>query len=439
MKGQFNNPQSRRESVDKPKKETKWERIELRRQKIEIEYPGSPIDVYLADKRLQIIDVRNDPGWNADYLLIDPTTFDPRNPTTGYKGIREGESFIIGRNNPWRFEFPNTVSRKHLEIGLRGGKLIIEDLGSTNGTTVEFEKLKEVSKKEKERDIAEFRDFLRKYQEEIEKAAQEEVAQQGKLADFFYYNFYNTNIDQPKYKKNDPEVQKLVKEYPDQINKVYEILYQEAVKRRGIVPIIKDYWFACHIYGGTKGGTPEKVPIGRFYLNLKPKYIVEFFEKAAIAFRNARVHVEMKIPSRGDVEEFNRLDKMVIYFRADEEKDVLKVLEDLYHNNQEAFDTGIPRFTAEVKDSMGKTMVGIGFGEEPLEKKSFGDIRSEILADEYKEYKEYIKNNRNLNFDFEASFNKLCLSYGVDPDNPAFNLGGDPNRFAELRKRIRAK
>jgi hypothetical protein len=114
-------------------KESEVESIVLKGQKIELEYPGEPIDIYLGDKYLQIVDVRNDKAWNADYLVIDPEG-------KGYKGIRENEPVVLGRQSPYRFEFPQTVSRLHLKIELVGGKLIIEDLDSTNGTIVEIKK-----------------------------------------------------------------------------------------------------------------------------------------------------------------------------------------------------------------------------------------------------------------------------------------------------------
>jgi hypothetical protein len=140
--------QESKEQVDKSEiesekkqeeKESEVERIVLKGQKIELEYPGEPIDIYLGDKHLQIVDVRNDKAWNADYLVIDPKG-------KGYKGIRENEPFVLGRHSPYRFEFPQTVSRLHVRINLVGGKLIIEDLGSTNGTIVEIKRKRGESK-----------------------------------------------------------------------------------------------------------------------------------------------------------------------------------------------------------------------------------------------------------------------------------------------------
>jgi hypothetical protein len=431
-----------RDRLGIPEKETQSERFELRGTKIEIEYPGMPVEVYLADKRLQIIDVRNDPRWNADYLLIDPATFDQMNPTTGYKGIRENESFILGRNNPLRFEFPDTVSRTHLRIELnKGGKLIIEDLNSTNGTVVQLEGLRRPSKEqieaqeaspERERAIAEFKEYVKKHQSEIER----ELQQGRDLDEIFYHDFYNNNIDQPKYREDDPAVQRLAREYSAQINTVRENLLREAQRGRGLMLMDNGYWLYCN----TNGGFRSRAALGRFYFNLKPEYVAQVFYKTAQAFRDAGLHSQMKIPVAGDVRVFNRLDKMVVYFDSSEEQRVLQVLEKIYRSIPEAFDeTGTPRFTAEVKNARGEKMTGIGFGEEPpFRNESFGTIRAKVLAEVYLDAKYSGRLVSDPNFDFETSFRRACLKYQVDPQNPAFNLQRGQKNFSELKRRMKA-
>jgi len=422
-----------------PEKETLPERYELRGSKIVIEYPGRPIEIYLGGKRLQIIDVRNDPQWNADYLLIDPETFDPMNPTRGFKGIRENEPFLLGRDYQWRFELPDTVSHTHIRIELKNGKLIIEDLNSTNGTVVQVERPRWQSKKqiesqpsspERERAIAEFKEYVKKHQLEIERKLQ----QGWDLEKIFYRDFYNSNIDQPKYRKDDPTVQRLLREYSAQINKVIVDLLLEAQLGSGLKGWHQsEYWFVLV----TNGGYKEKTALGRFYLNLKPEYVGKVFSQAAMAFRDAGLHSAMKIPTFGDTMTFNRFDKMIIYFDAEEEKEALQVLENLYQKNLEAFDEGIPRFTAEVKNQRGEKMIGIGFGQEPLlENESFGTIRAKILAEVYLDAQYSGHYVFDPDFDFEESFRRACLKYKVDPQNPAFNLGGS-EKFPELIRRMR--
>lgn len=430
------------EQLGVPKKETPSEKFELKGAKREIEYPGIPVDVYLADKRLQIIDVRNDPRWNADYLLIDPAKFDQMNPRTGYKGIRENEPVTLGRDNPLRFELPDTVSRTHLKIELRGGKLTIEDLGSTNGTILQLEKPRKPSKEqieaqeagpERERAIAEFREYVKKHQSEIENQLQ-----QGRdLDELFYHDFYNSNIDNPKYRENDPVVQNLIKEYSSQVNAVRENLLRESQAGQGPAPMDNGYW----LYVNTNGGFRNRSALGRIYFNLKPEHVGQFFYKTAKAFYDAGLHSQMKIPMIGNAEAFNRLDKMVVYFDEEEEQKVLQILENLYRSNPEAFDeTGTPRFTAEIKNQRGEKMAGIGFAEEPpFRNESFGSIRAKILADVYIEARNLRRSISDRNFDFEAAFRRACLKYQVDPQNPAFNLQRGSEKFTELKKRIQER
>ena len=118
-----------------PEQSEGWAQLQGVSARISVE--GLPADVRLADKHLQIIDVRSDPRWNTDYLLIDPSVFDAhdRSPV-GYKGIREGDELIIGRDNPYRFTLTDRVSREHVSIHLHGNGILIKDLDSTNGTAV---------------------------------------------------------------------------------------------------------------------------------------------------------------------------------------------------------------------------------------------------------------------------------------------------------------
>jgi len=418
------------------------ERLELKNAKKEIEYPGIPVDISLADKRLQIIDVRNDTRWDADYLLIDPATFDQENSKTGYKGIRENEPFTLGRNNPLRFELPNTVSRVHLKIELKNGKLIIEDLDSTNGTVLQLERPGRPSKEqvevqesspEKERAIAEFREYVKKHQLEIEK----ELQQGRDLNEIFYHDFYNRDIDQLKYRENYPDVQRLTREYSAKIMAVRENLLSEAKKGSNLMPMDNGYWFYCNINGNCRNQTA----LGRFYFNLKPEYAGQVFYKTAKAFRDAGLRSQIKIPLVGNAKAFNRFDKMVAYFDAEEEQKVLQVLENLYRDNLEAFDkTGTPRFTAEVKNKQGEKMAGVGFAEEPLfRNESFGTIRAKILADVYTEARNSRRSIIDQNFDFESAFRMACLKYQVDYQNPAFNIQRGSEKFSELKKRTQVR
>lgn len=314
-------------------------------------------------------------------------------------------------------------------------------MGSTNGTVIQLGKPRQPSKEqielqeaipERDRAIAEFRGYIRKHQAEIERGLENGSLS---LTDLFY-DFYNTNIDNPKYRENDPEVQQLIREYSKQREKIEEDLRKETQRGRGlsIGYDLGNYW----LYVNTNGGLRDRNAIGRFYLNLRPENICSFFYKAAERFRDSGLHVQMKIPRMVDANIFNRLDKMVIYFSTEEEQGVLQVIENLYRSHRNAFDeTGIPRFTAEIRNQQGEKMAGIGFGEEPaLRGKSFGEIRAYILAQIYNEAKQSGLSILDPRFDFEAAFRRACLSYQVDPRNPAFNLRTGLEKFPELRRRM---
>jgi serine/threonine protein phosphatase PrpC len=98
-----------------------------------------PIDIELGPQHLRIVDPARDLGqddWSADYLVIDPLTYDPEKKQ-GYKGLWEDEDVTLGRSHTYgRFDFPDHVSREHVLLSIRGSKLHVTDLNSTNGTYV---------------------------------------------------------------------------------------------------------------------------------------------------------------------------------------------------------------------------------------------------------------------------------------------------------------
>ncbi len=412
----------------------------LKGESTEITYPGKPLHIYLADKHLTVIDVRDNPKWNAEYLLIDPETFRSDNPSTGYKGIRKNEPVILGRGFPSRFNFPGTVSRTHLKIVLKDDDtFLIEDLGSTNGTTIRYgssasagaeQEAHEEASPEKERTIAEFRKYVERHRDEIEQELSEGIS----LSDIFYHEFYSTDIDRIKYAFEDPAVKKLQQEYTASVNAVGKELQRFSESGAALALHDSGYWLFCNV----NGSFPRGASLGRLYFNLKPEFVPRFFAEAAKALQKNGVRCQMKIPAWGDVIAFNRFDKMVLYFDAQQEREVLRTLDTLYRRNAEAFEEEVPRFTVAVRDENGERMAGVGFGEDPpFRKASFGDIRAHILAEVYREAKKLSLSVSDPRFDFESSFRRACRQYHVDPQNPAFNLPRNPGKFSEIKQRMR--
>src|SRR5512138_1781232 len=63
-------------------------------------------------------------------------------PTPGATFSLEGDQLIIGRDTASNIAINDAeVSRKHARLNFQGGKYVIEDLGSTNGTFVNGQRL----------------------------------------------------------------------------------------------------------------------------------------------------------------------------------------------------------------------------------------------------------------------------------------------------------
>ena len=382
--------------------------VNLRRgKKISFKNPIGPIEVIIQDKdrdkTLLIINVQNDPEWNANYLLIDPEKFDPSNKK-GYKEIRERERLIFSPKNSElkeRFELSSNISFE-FEIKLDGGILTIKNLNVEN-LRIGWYELRDPANEEIIQEIQKIRDkfenFVNEHREEIENILKNHEPFLN-LARFFYDKFYNANISKSEGEYNDRY--KL---------KVYEVVRSllekdEERKKISILDVPDTDWLYCII----NEGVDRRKSIGKFYLNLKPEEITNFFGKAVRRFFERGLNIQIKIPKNGKPEILRRVDKVVIYFRPKEEKLVLEVLEELYNENSEAFNEGIPPFSLEVINRNNKVMNGIGFGEESfIPYTSFGWVRSEILAEVY------IRARNDPNFSFKEVFKEA--GFGAKNEN----------------------
>lgn len=274
------------------------------------------------------------------------------------------------------------------------------------------------------RGLAEFKKFVEEYQNEFDPNGTEAPVP---LKYAFYNKFYQQDINNIKY-QDDPEIKKVVEEYNESIK---ELLGKETGPNIEFVRDEEDKWVAHNI----NGGFDHEADAGRFYLNLKPEKVAGFYEKVLHSLEKNGIRAQLKAPMKGTLRAFNKSDKMVIYFNADQEEEALEVLRKLYGDSQELFDdTGIPAFAAQVRNAEGLVMNGISFGEEPSDKdQSFGMLRSEILAEVYSQIRELKKRHPEADSDFseyQKIFTKFCKSQyvKVDPQNPAFNLSRKKNK-----------
>lgn len=76
----------------------------------------------------------------GECIIAEGTRYQ-RKEKPNYRTLQNGESVVLGRENPEGFNFDDTtISRKHVRITRKGTDIIVEDLNSTNGTRVHFEK-----------------------------------------------------------------------------------------------------------------------------------------------------------------------------------------------------------------------------------------------------------------------------------------------------------
>lgn len=267
---------------------------------------------------------------------------------------------------------------------------------------------------EKESDLAAFKSYVAAHEAEIES----ERAGGRSLWKIFYNNFYTHDVDAQKYQDDDPGFQKIQREY-DEKNRA---LLEESMNRERFDGsyVWRDVnWLYANIYEISHGATHN-----RFYLNIKPEYLADFFKETVKLFRDANLPAQIKIPITGNPGEFARSDKMVIYIDPENRDTAELILSKLYRENTFFFeDAGTPKFTEKLSLTGGSVIKSIGFGESPRQKRtSFGIIRSMILADVYERAlsEGYLPSDDQFNF--EEAFNKACIKFDVDPDHPAYNL-----------------
>ncbi|MBU0731253.1 hypothetical protein KKC88_00040 [Patescibacteria group bacterium] len=284
------------------------------------------------------------------------------------------------------------------------------------------------------RDMRDFFDFAET------PAIQNELDRGRSLSDAIYDRFYSEDYRGQKYNENDPRYQNLARSYnrtmsqtEDWCRQMQDWSNQQGNETGFVVQEnqLQNDW----MYIRTNGGLDSKQPIGRMYLNLKPGAAPDFYARAADEIFKAGVGADLKMPREANIDDFNRPDKVVIYFNEADQGKLLELIRSYYQEKPQAFDEGTPRFTAELADQQGGKMTGVGFAEQPLDhSKSFGDIRSNILADMYATAQAQGISMHEKEFHPAAQFIVACENHRVDPENPAFNIGIDgTNRFEAMR------
>jgi len=259
-----------------------------------------------------------------------------------------------------------------------------------------------------------------------DKDIEERVKQIGRgkrEKDFFYYlyamggNLKKVNYHEEQYRQYNEQVEEIMvgKNQPPEGVEIKEV----------------NNW----LYFIINGDCTSNDSVGKLYFNLKPSEIVNFLGLVLKKFGEKGLQAQIKIPREGDSLMFNRRDKVVLYFEPDKAEEVLETLEDLHDTKK--FNDGVPLFAAEVKNKKGEVMRGVGFGEEQItRKRSFGDVRAEILILLFHIMEEQEKQGGEI--DFKKLFGEVCSRYGVDPENPFLSKPKSGQRlfFEKIKDRL---
>ena len=281
-------------------------------------------------------------------------------------------------------------------------------------------------------DLKDFQGFVIRHEKLIDETFQEAKKRGRELSDVIYDLFYSEDIDAREY-KNDQRFADVKKHYDraakDLLDRFLALAKKYEQTPNPPIQASTSSIEAGWIYFKVAGGASRK-KMGRMYLNIKPEYLPSFYEAILPEFNKQGVGVDAKIPKTASLDDFNRKDKMVIYFDEHDQQKLLEIIQRFHQDNAHTFIPKTVRFAAEIVDDHGFVMGGVGFGAEPSKGEgSFGDVRSKILAEVYP----ILKDRNALAGKALETFLASCQKHGVDRTNPAFN--NDPNSFSVIRLR----
>ncbi len=399
---------------------------------------SNKIKLQLGNKEIILQKIGNE-------YIINDTTID-RNKARKILSIGEGQELILGRMTEGLFQ-DDTVSKKHCKISLNQGELTIVDLNSRNGTSVEFEDSEDVNKETEEIDIIGYnekedptrdtlKDFI-KYMEEnkedildkinynlpsYEKKYSElnlEAVKFKLLTDIIYNDFYSQG--ESNFTENNPKDQEKFEQYEKNLKFIINLMTQQDEYQKKFKIVDSSGWYYALVNSDERLGSDNAGDLGRIYLNVAPEVSVGVFNQLIQKGVNQEISFQTKISKSGDSNSFNRVDKIVLYFKPEDSANIKSLVQEIYNKRESVFINQTPRFSQSINNYNGKIMNGVSFGQEPINRTkneiSFGEIRSRMLATIAKD----VLAGNNDKDNIKEKFRKICSKFGVDSENPAFN------------------
>ncbi len=272
-------------------------------------------------------------------------------------------------------------------------------------------------------DITAFQVFISRYGSAIESAR----ARSEDIETIIYSNFYALNIDARVFESNADFVQKK-REYEEEIGSVIDDV--RHVSTSGKIELVESMLADGWLYLKTVRGISSQSRIGRMYYNVRPEALPSFYIDFVQNCYHQGLPIDSKIRSKVSVEDFNRTDKMVVYFGEEHERNMVALTREFYGQNPSVFMNDRVRFGAYIPDEKGVLMRGVAIGEDPGENESFGGVRAKILASMLEQARVQgisMQDSRAVLQLFQAE----CQKHHVDPYHAAF--GDSANSFSLIR------
>jgi len=338
----------------------------------------------------------------------------PKHTETGYyiKNDRTAEwlqEHLKGNAEPYIED--RTAQEAETEQATEGEQKQAESLEEAEDE--ERNELLEQKSPETRQALEEFLQFVSENQNILASAQDKED-----LTDYIYDNFYAYRNE-----LSEEQLEGLKQQHDQELKHMITELQNNEVS---YVENHKGFTFAV-----LNEGLNEDEPEGRLYMNVSPDSMYQQFAVIANALNQGEINGQMKIDNDKSEGSYTRPDKVVVYFNAEQSETMLSLVEQLQHKENISFEANLPQFTTSIQE-------GVGFGEEPPDGSSFGDIRSQILADIYT-----YAQNENQSLDqwtegLDWKLQELCDYYQVDPNDMAFNSasGDGEHPFEAIREYV---
>jgi hypothetical protein len=273
-------------------------------------------------------------------------------------------------------------------------------------------KFEQISSPEAKANMDEFLKFYESNKSEIDQLPA------NLLETYLYSAFYNSS-NQPSENLSVEELQNQSEKYSAQTNNMEDRYSTNTDNNRPLTPgVVNNFeqqqlgWSYYHLQSFA---LLDSERVGRFYLNILPEHAPFVAELLIEKLRVSPHAFDIKF-SRTYEEAANRSDNIVLYHNDTETDLLINIIENIKQLYPNIFRSDTPKFTKKVS-------TGVGFGQQPADRnESFGTLRCKMLANLINTARNQSLNIVDHRFDLALAYTQSCTAFGIDPQNPSFNL-----------------